>query len=51
MSAPVPDIRPPEWNVIKCNEDGSYTLSIAYQVYSTMGLRLIAYFVFSSPVC
>ena len=50
MSAPVPDIRPPEWNVTKCNEDGSYTLSIAYQVYSTMGLTLMAYFVFPPSV-
>ena len=44
MSAPVPDIRSPEWNVTKCNEDGSYTLSITYQVYSTTELRLMAYF-------
>ena len=42
ISAPVPDIRPPEWNVAKCNEDGSYTLSIAYQVYSTTELRPMA---------
>ena len=47
ISAPVPDIRPPEWNVTKCNEDGSYTLTIAYQVYySSMVQRLMAYFVF-----
>ena len=47
MSTPVPDIRPPEWNVTKCNEDGSYTLSIVYQVYyCSMAQRLMAYFVF-----
>ena len=30
----VSDIEPPEVEVIHCNADGSYTISISYKVYS-----------------